>query len=84
MPARDDADLVNRVRMAAEHGHQCMAGFMKCHPALLLGAQAAAFPLRAGHDFFHGRLQMVLGNPKHLLTCGQQRGLIHDIREVRT
>ena len=64
------------------HRHQRVARFMKRHPAFFLRTQPPAFPLGTGHDFFHGRFHLVLGNPLGLAACGQQGGLIDHIRQI--
>ena len=79
----DNGNFMHRVGVLAESGHQRMADFMIGHAAFLLFAEAPALSLRAGHDFVHGIVQILLSGFLAMPAGGQQSRFVDQVRQVR-
>ena len=81
--ARDDRDLMERIGERSQRRHQCMAGFMERGITLLFVADDQALALHAHHHLIFGQLEIALGDHFAILPRRDQRGFVHQIRQIR-
>ena len=80
--ARDDGDLVDRVRPGRQPGDQRVAGFVVGRVAAFGDAQDHAAPLRAHQHLVLGQLEVGHLDFFFVLAGGEQRGLVDQILQV--
>ncbi len=75
---------MHRVRAGEQHTDQSVAGLVVCGIATLFHRHDHRAPFRAHHDLVLGELEIALLDLFLVAARRQQRGLIHQVFEIRT
>ena len=82
--SRHDRDLVDRVRVRQKLEAQRVAGLVVGDDVLLLLGDDARAPFGTEGDLLERLLEVDLGDDLPVPARGEDRGLVHDVREVRS
>ena len=80
--ARDDRDLVDRVAVRQDVADDGVAGLVVRDDLLLVLGDQAALALGTGDDAVDGLFELDHVDLLAAVARGQQRGLVHEVREV--
>ena len=81
--ARNDRHLVQRVRARDGKAYERVARLVIGDEATLLVGEHAALPLEAEHHLVLRVLEVLAVHLRLVAARGQQRGFVHDVRELR-
>ena len=81
-PARDDADLVNRIMIRHEPPNDGVPGFVISGIAFLFFRHDHGLALRAHHDLILGFVELFHFHQALVGPSGEQCGFVHQIRKI--